>query len=161
MMLFQSERPHLLGITAPFLSGTIFFMFLLIFCHITHHLRSTEILAMQKKSKQKQQKKRPHTRSGSPFCQAVRVLLVIGFHFFHQFDTYVFISAQTNTFVPMRRGKQNKIGPFLNGKERYGVGDWGSCNHPAAFIACCYESFHAAWSVWAPASWRRLCFCFC
>lgn len=33
---------------------------------------------------------------------------MIGFHFFHQFDTYVFISAQTNTLVPLRRGKKKK-----------------------------------------------------
>lgn len=39
-------------------------------------------------------------------------MLAIGFHFFHQFDTYVFISAQTNTLVPLRRGekKKKKIG---------------------------------------------------
>lgn len=37
----------------------------------------------------------------------------------------------------------------FKGKERYSMRDCGSCNNPAAFAACCYNSFHAVCSAWA------------
>lgn len=64
---------------------------------------------------------------------------MIGFNFFHQFDTYIFISARKKAFSPF--GMEIRAFFLKNGKGRYSVGDWGFCNNPAAFIACCYDSF--------------------
>lgn len=81
----------------------------------------------------------PYTRSWSPSCQDVEFCSWLALTFFtNLIPTYLYQHGR-KLFPPF--GMEIRAFFKKNGKGRYSVGDWGFCNNPAAFIACCYDSF--------------------